>query len=142
MKPFAILIGALTLSACGLQPMYAGGCDGMVARSVDLEFEAEPDQPLKGCSLTLVDDQGRSYRLGGGMSSLGDTLHGCVPEDTPGPSLAVLESDVRGATPAGTDPRPRRWSVSSAIAVPKDARFVELRVSFENPDYVSLTLER
>jgi hypothetical protein len=115
--------------------------EGMVARTVDLEFEAAPDQNLTHCSLTLVDDRGRSYRLGGGTSALGDPVHGCVPEDTPGPSLAVLTGDERGATPEGTEPRPGRWTTSPAIAVPEDARLVELRVSFQDPDYVSLTLE-
>ena len=116
--------------------------DGMVARTVDLQWRAAPDQVLKSCTLTLVDDLGRRYTLGGGTSQLGDVVNGCVPEQTPGPSLAALSSDVRGRTPEGTDPRPPTWTTSPAIAVPKDARLVELRVSFENPDYVSLTLER
>ncbi|HSO64573.1 MAG TPA: hypothetical protein VLQ78_05670 [Ornithinibacter sp.] len=115
--------------------------EGMVARTVDLEFEAAPDQALTSCTLTLVDDRGRRYSLGGGTSPLGDPVHGCVPADTPGPRLAVLSGDERGATPEGTDPRPGRWTTSPAIAVPKGARLVELRVSFEDPDYVSLTLE-
>ena len=34
MKRLAILCGLLTLSACGLQPMYAGGGSGMVARAL------------------------------------------------------------------------------------------------------------
>ena len=116
--------------------------DGMVARTVDLDFRAAPDQALTSCTLTLVDDQGRRYTLGGGTSQLGDVVNGCVPEESPGPSLAALSGDVRGETPEGTQPRPQQWSTHPAIAVPKDARLVELRVSFEDPDYVSLTLER
>ena len=34
MKRLAILAGALALSSCGLQPMYAGGGDGMVAHAL------------------------------------------------------------------------------------------------------------
>ena len=34
MKRLAILSGALALASCGLQPMYAGGGSGMVARSL------------------------------------------------------------------------------------------------------------
>ena len=34
MRRLAILFGALALGSCGLQPMYAGGGDGMVARSL------------------------------------------------------------------------------------------------------------
>ena len=116
--------------------------EGMVARTVDLEFEAEADQALNGCTLTLVDDQGRRFELGGTTSRLTISPYACVPEETPGPSLAVLKSDVRGATPDDTDPRPQRWTVSPRIVVPQDATFVELRVSFEHPDYVTLALER
>ena len=32
--------------------------------------------------------------------------------------------------------------VFRTVAVPKDARLVELRISFENPDYVTLRLPR
>ena len=32
--------------------------EGMVARDVRLDFRAEPDQTLKNCALTLVDDEG------------------------------------------------------------------------------------
>ena len=66
----------------------------------------------------------------------------CVPEETPGPSLAVLDSDVRGATPDDTQPRPTRWATSPQVVVPRDAEIVEVRVSFEHPDYVRLTPER
>ncbi len=34
MKPFGILAAALLLSACGLQPMYAGGASGQVAQGL------------------------------------------------------------------------------------------------------------
>ncbi|WP_404385637.1 hypothetical protein LL946_05640 [Knoellia locipacati] len=116
--------------------------DGMVARTVDLDFRAEPDQTLKNCALTLVDDQGRQYRVGHVFDAIGPSVTVCVPEDRPGPSLAVLDSMERGALPPDEQPRPREWSVSPAIAVPKDARLVELRISFENPDYVTLRLPR
>lgn len=116
--------------------------DGMVARTVNLDFKAEPDQTLKNCALTLVDDQGRQYRVGHIDDGLGPRVTVCVPEDRPGPSLAVLDSMRRGALPPKELPRPSEWSVSPAIAVPKDARFVELRISFENPDYVTLRLPR
>lgn len=116
--------------------------DGMVARTVDLEFEAEPDQTLTGCTLTLIDDRGRRFELGGTTSRMTTAVHACVPEETPGPSVAVLESDVRGGTPDDTEPRPTRWTVSPQIVVPEDATFVELRVSFEHPDYVTLALGR
>lgn len=116
--------------------------DGMVARTVRLDFRAEPDQTLKNCALTLVDDEGRQYRVGHVFDSIGPSVTVCVPEDRPGPSAAVLDSMPRGALPPKELPRPREWSVSPAVAVPKDARLVELRISFENPDYVTLRLPR
>lgn len=116
--------------------------DGMVARTVDLDFRAEPDQPLKNCALTLVDDRGRQYRVGHVLDGIGPKTTVCVPEETPGPSMPIFRSEQRGALPKDELPRPREWSVSPAVAVPKDARFVELRISFENPDYVTLRLPR
>jgi len=116
--------------------------DGMVARTVDLDFRAEPGQPLKNCALTLVDDRGRQYRVGHVFDAIGQRVTVCVPDKTPGPSVPIFESEKRGALPEKELPRPREWSVSPAIAVPTDARFVELRISFENPDYVTLRLPR
>ena len=116
--------------------------DGMVARTVDLDFRADPGQPLKNCVITLVDDRGRQYRVGHPLDRIGPRTTVCVPEETPGPSLPVVRSQVRGTLPDKELPRPGEWSVSPAIAAPKDARFVELRVSFEDPDYVTLRLER
>ncbi len=116
--------------------------DGMVARTVDLQFRADPGQTLKGCALTLVDDRGRQYRVGHVHDAIGPKTTVCVPEETPGPSVAVVPSMVRGELPEDEQPRPREWSASPAIAVPRDARFVELRISFEDPDHVTLRLPR
>ena len=116
--------------------------DGMVARQVRLDFRADPEQPLKHCALTLVDDRGREYRVGHTFDAIGERITVCVPKETPGPSLTVFRSEKRGALPKDELPRPKEWSVSPAIAVPKDARFVELRISFGDPDYVTLRLPR
>lgn len=116
--------------------------DGMVARQVRLDFRADPEQPLKNCALTLVDDRGREYRVGHVTDGIGPRVTVCVPDETPGPSMPILRSEKRGALPEDELPRPREWSVSPAIAAPKDARFVELRISFEDPDFVRLRLPR
>ena len=116
--------------------------DGMVARTVNLDFSADPSQSLKNCALTLIDDQGREYRVGTVFDDLGPKTTVCVPKETPGPSLPVLSAQPRGVVDKGQQPRPREWSASPAIAVPEDASFVELRISFENPDYVTLRLPR
>ncbi|KGN37941.1 hypothetical protein [Knoellia subterranea] len=116
--------------------------DGMVARTVNLDFRADPSVPLKHCNLTLVDDRGREYRVGHLFDGIGPNITVCVPEKTPGPSAPVLKNDARGSLPEDELPRPGEWSASPEIAVPKDATFVELRISFENPDYVTLRLPR
>lgn len=115
--------------------------EGVVAREVKLDFRARPDQTLRNCVLTLVDDQGRIYRLGDLVGPLGE-FDACVPKDTPGPDFAFSEGQKRGETPEGAEPRPAEWTVTPAIVVPKDATFVELRVSYENPDYLSIRLTR
>lgn len=115
--------------------------DEMVARTVNLDFRADPSQVLKNCALTLIDDRGRSYRIGHLNDDVGPTTTTCVPEDTPGPNLPVVKSMKRGALPDKELPRPGEWSAAPAIAVPKDAHLVELRISFENPDYVTLRLQ-
>lgn len=115
--------------------------EGMVAREVKLDFRAAPDQTMRNCILTLVDDQGRVFRLGDLVGPLGE-LDVCVPKDTPGPEFAYTEGQKRGETPEGDDPRPAEWMVTPAIVTPKDATFVELRVSYEDPDYVSIKLSR
>lgn len=113
---------------------------GMVAKQVRLDFRAEPDQVLRYCILSLIDDTGRSYRLGDLVGPL--TGDPCVPEATPGPQQPIVKEQPRGELPFGSEPRPREWTVTPALVVPEDATFVELRVSFENPDYVTLTLPR
>ena len=113
---------------------------GMVARTVDLEFRADPAVPLKSCAVSVIDDQGREYRVGHIFDSLGPSVTVCVPETTPGPSVPLFKSQPRGALDLEELPRPAQWSTSPAIAVPKDAKLVELRISFENPDYVTLRL--
>lgn len=115
--------------------------DGMVARTVELEFEAEPDQALTSCTISLIDDEGRRFDNGGNTSEVANETYACVPEETPGPSVAVLDTDVRGATPDDTQPRPTRWTTSPQVVVPRDATIVEVRVSFQYPGYVRLTPE-
>ncbi|KGN34384.1 hypothetical protein N802_12305 [Knoellia sinensis KCTC 19936] len=114
--------------------------EGMVARSVKLDFRAEPDQVLKHCAVTLIDDEGREYRVGHVEDDLGAKITVCVPEETPGPSAPIVDAETRGTLPPEEQPRPSEWSASPAIAVPADARFVEVRISFENPDYVRIRL--
>ncbi len=114
---------------------------GMVSRQVTLEFRAAPDQPMKYCNLTLVDDQDRLYRLGDLIGPFGE-LDPCIPEDAPGPESPLSPEQKRGQLPLGSGPRPSEWTVTPALVVPEDAKFTELRVAYENPNYVSITLPR
>lgn len=115
--------------------------DGLVSRQVRLDFKADPSQALRYCALTLIDDQGREYAIGEPKSTIG-AADPCAPLDWPGPSIAISKKHVRGAVPKGDQPRPASWSVSPGIVTPKDARFVALRLSYTNPNYLTLRLPR
>lgn len=114
---------------------------GMVAREVTLDFRAAPDQAMKFCNLTLVDDKDRLYRLGDLVGPFGES-DPCVPQDTPGPETPLAKTQQRGVLPLDSAPRPAEWTVTPALIVPEDAHFTELRVAYENPNYISIRLER
>ena len=65
MKRLAILWGAAALSACGLQPMYAGGGDGMVARAL-ADVSVTPIEGQRGWLVrnALVDRLGTAGATG------------------------------------------------------------------------------
>lgn len=113
--------------------------EGLVARQVRLDFRAEPSQAMRYCNLTLIDDRGREYGIGLRETALGDS-DPCVPLDWPGPPVPITRDEKRGVVPFDGEPRPAEWTVTPAIAVPEDARLVELRLSYEPPRYLTLRL--
>jgi hypothetical protein len=106
--------------------------DGVDAVAVQLEWKAAPDQVLRACTVSLVDDQGRRYDA--------DTLAtvGCVPEDRGGPEYPQ-EDGVRGVVPDGED-RPTTWTTAPVVLVPEGRRITQVWVWWDRPDYVRLSV--
>lgn len=107
------------------------GVDAVIA---DLDWEAEPDQVLRGCTVTLVDSDGRRYLVPETLvqSNL------CVPEEHPGPQAPLLEGQERGV-PEGEE-RPPTWSTAPVFLVPEGRRITRVLVSWERPRYVALSV--
>jgi hypothetical protein len=109
--------------------------DGVEAVKVHLDWEAEPDQVLRGCHVSLVDDQGRRYDLDDG--ALEDD---CVPGDFGGPEdPSVTNDNRRGVVPDGED-RPPAWSTAPVILVPEDRTITQVLVWWARPEYVRLNV--
>ena len=88
MRNFLILAGAATLSACSLQPMYAGGGNGEVARGL----AAVDVPPIEGKAGFLV-RQALNDRLGAaGTSAMRYRLDVRLDDSLEG--LAVLADDT------------------------------------------------
>jgi hypothetical protein len=106
--------------------------DGVDAVSVRLLWKAEPDQVLRGCTVALVDDQGRRYEV-----DSSDYPSACVPENRGGPQDP--HNDVgRGETPDDEKPRPPSWTTTPVVLVPHGRTITEVLVWWQRPDYVRL----
>jgi len=106
---------------------------GEQALVVHLDWEADPDQALRTCDITLVDDEGRRYREAGTYQP-----DQCTPEGRGGPEPAQFQGDVRGELPADELPRPTTWSTEPVFLLPGDVRVTQVWVTWGPPDYVSL----
>ncbi len=108
MKHFGILAGALLLSACGLQPMYAGGASGQVAQglaAVDVPaiegkagwlvrnalVDVRLDDKLEGLGLLSDDTIGRERRTLRARYQLVDTASGAIVLDATAGSDAGID---------------------------------------------------
>lgn len=107
--------------------------DGVEAVEVHLDWEAPPDQVLRGCHVSLVDDQGRRYDLED--FALEDD---CVPSEAAGPEdPSPSNGNKRGVVPDGED-RPPTWSTAPVILVPEGREITRVLVWWGRPEYVSL----
>lgn len=127
------LAGELTRSE-ELPDLYAIDNDalpeGMVVGEVSLDFEADPDQSLRGCEVSFVGSDGVVYGAASDPLSQGFL---CVPEDTPGP--------YTDDTPTDTPERPTTWSTTAQGLIPADAEITEIRVWWNYPEYVTLQVQ-
>lgn len=104
-----------------------------VLRAV-LGWTADPDQVLRGCTVALVDTEGRRYERVDSFTQ-GNM---CVPSGHEGPSAPALEGDVRGTVEPGTA-RPPTWTTRPSFVVPDGVRITRVLVWWERPDYVALS---
>jgi hypothetical protein len=109
--------------------------DGLRAVAARLDWEAEPDQVLELCQVSLLDSEGRRYDL------LPDTdqAPACVPEGRGGPVTALSGTQERGTVPKGQD-RPPTWSTEPVFLVPTDAEVTRVLVWWSPPDYAALSV--
>ena len=108
--------------------------DGVDAVSVRLRWKAEPDQVLRGCTVALVDDQGRRYEAD---SAAYPTA--CVPENRGGPTDP--HGDVgRGELPEGERARRPSWTTTPVVLVPHGRTITQVLVWWTRPGYVTLSV--
>lgn len=109
--------------------------DGVEAVALTLDWAAEPDQVLRGCRLSVVDDEGRRYDV-----DTGDVPYACVPEGAGGPEQPLSRDGVRGQVPGSEDERPATWSTSPLVLVPEGTELMRVLVWWGTPDYAELSV--
>jgi hypothetical protein len=112
--------------------------DGLTAVQVHLDWEAEPDQVVSGCTVQLEDEDGRRYGLLSGIDS--DQPGACVPDDAGGPAAPVTKDSERGQIPSYEDPRPTTWSTDPIFLVPDGRDFTTVLVYWQLPRYAALSV--
>lgn len=131
---------SVRLTALGTTDVYPDE-DGEPARPPDgigtvvvyLDWKAQPDQVLRGCTVSVVDEQGRRYDVD--QAAFDDP---CTPPDHSGPHYPFGTADERGTVPEGEERFPT-WSTRTVILVPPGRDITEVRVWWEPPDYVRLS---
>ncbi|KQY59232.1 hypothetical protein ASD11_06530 [Aeromicrobium sp. Root495] len=107
---------------------------------VALHVEADPDVVLTGCSLALVDRDGRRYDLETSDFEGPDRGAGsCVPPDAPGPSF--FPGQKKPTSGDGENPRPPAYDVELYVVTPDDAAPETVRVWWFLPRYVELPID-
>lgn len=109
---------------------------------VDLAWTADPDVVLTGCSVALVDRDGRRYD-----ASVNDfdanapiAYNACVPDETPGP-VPQPGSTETPTVEQGQQSRPESYATTAYVIAPEDVRPVAARVWWLLPDYVELPVK-
>jgi hypothetical protein len=106
--------------------------DGVAVWEIVLEFEVDPDVPLSGCVVALVDAEGREALAAGG--SVGEVLlpfTSCEPENRRGPAYdGTRDEDYLPRLPTY---RVAVFALAAADAVP-----AAVRLWWEPTDYVEM----
>jgi hypothetical protein len=132
---------SVRLAALGSTDVYPNEEDGGPGRPpegagavvVHLDWKAPGDQVLRGCTVSVVDDQGRRYDVDRATFS-----NPCTPEDHAGPHDPFSNTGERGTVPEGED-RPATWSTASVILVPPGREITQVLVWWQVPGYVRLS---
>lgn len=117
--------------------------EGARLEVVTLRIAADPDVPLDSCQVALL-DHGTPYGTVAGQAkpdgrvSAGQAT--CVPKDAPGPTVDAFTGKL--THPEDKPARPREWTTDIAIAVPNGVEPAQLRLYWDTPGYLLLTLPR
>lgn len=99
--------------------------DGLRGVRVDLSFKADPDQPLQGCWLGLVDEDGTRYEFDTTFADTSQTeSFPCYEFGKPGPRTPFMPGDKRVTNPG--EERPAAWQTHPIVFVPEDVRITEM----------------
>ena len=100
------------------------------------EFDVDPDVPLGGCEVSLLDAEGRESRAVGG--SVGEVLlpsTACEPENRRGPGYdGTRDEDYL--------PRLQTYRVAAFAVTADDVEPTTVRLWWEPTDYVAIDVTR
>lgn len=113
----------------------------LTAWRVTLAVEADPDVPLKGCHVALVDADGSIYSAEDSQGVGRDNWHfpACVPAEAPGPEVVPFSTE-KPQRPEGTPPRPGTYEVTTVVVTPSDVTPETVRVWYFLPTYAELEI--
>lgn len=111
---------------------------GTRAWGVGLEFTADPDIVLTGCSVGVVGDDGRLYVLGRYLDAAQPVtnIQECVPDDTPGPAVTFGETEVTSPDPEHA--RPGTWKKYVFGVLPRGVEPRAVRIWWMPPRYAEI----
>lgn len=107
---------------------------GSAVWEVRLRFEVDPEVPLAGCRVSLVDTRGREAAADG--TALGEAFvpeADCEPEGRTGPRYD-------GSRVEGDRPRPPSYDISVLVVTDDEAEPDRVRLWWESPDVAELSL--
>jgi len=108
--------------------------EGTAVWRIGLQFELDPDVPLGGCQVSLIDTDGRENdAVGGNFGDVSLPYTACEPQGRTGPLYD-------GTRIKGDKPRPETYEVTVYAVTAGSAEPDRVRVWWEPSDYVELTL--
>ncbi len=114
----------------GPEPVDPPG--GVAVWEIVLELEVDPDVPLQGCRVSLIDTEGREARaLGGSVGEAYLPATTCEPEDRRGPGYD-------GSRDEDYPPRLPTYRVAVFAVTAEDAVPGRIRLWWEPTDYVEV----